>query len=324
MTKKTPEQIYEEQERALIGEAIAETEQEIFDEALGQDPAENDADTSLEEMDGEDVLDEDDTEGEDEENEETGGAEDSDTGEQEEETPPARQDDPRDRRGVPPGRLREVSDARRAAEAERDQARAEARELRARMDALEAQPQQRQDDRREQPEVPDLFADPEARLNYERRQIAQEFETRRINASFSDAEETHGDGFRTAFQALQRTGNAGLVSEIVNSNNPGKSLMKWHGRQSLAAEIGDDPAAYRQRVREELLQDPELRRQVITGARNDAMRGDGDGAPRTRTRLPPSLDGATGGTSHRGGNSRAAPRSARSTEQEIFESAFED
>jgi hypothetical protein len=196
----------------------------------------------------------------------------------------------------------------------------DAREVRQR------QPQGREDQR--QPEgPPDLFADPDGRLQWERRQIAEEFEQRRINASFDDARSQHGDKFVEAFQALQRTQSPALVREIVGSNNPDRALMSWHDRQALMSEIGNDPAAYRQRVREELLNDPEVRRAVITGARSEAMRGDG-GAPRTSTQLPPSLNGATGGTSHRGDT---APRgrgggvhSQRSIEEEIFESAFDD
>jgi hypothetical protein len=313
MAKRTPEQMYEEAERAAIGDAIADTEQEIYDDALNLDPADNDGDRSLEEIDGDDVLDDDEIEGESEA-EETGEAEGEETGEGEAEEPPpqTRQDD-RPGRGVPPARLREEADARRVAEAE-------ARELRARLDALEArqrQPQPRQEEQR-QPEVPDMFADPEGWARHQEAKITQQFEERRINASFADAEDSHGDAFRTAFADLQKTGNSNLVREIVGSHNPGKTLMRWHERQALQAEIGNDPAAYRERVRQELLQDPEIRKAVISGARTDATSNG-----RTQTRLPPSLNSASGGTSHRGG-SRSSARNMRSEEQDIFASAFED
>jgi hypothetical protein len=230
--------------------------------------------------------------------------------------------EPADRRGVPPARLREEADARRVAEAE-------ARELRARLDAVEArqrQPQPRAD-QQQPPEAPDMFADPEGFKKDLRDGIIREFNERRINDSMADAEETHGDQFREAFQGLQRSGNPALVSQILNSRNPGKSLMDWHGRQALMADIGSDPNAWLERKLQERLADPEVRRAVITGARNDAMRGDG-GRPRTQTRLPPSLNGATGGTSHRGDTAPrgrgGGARSTRSEEREIFESAFED
>jgi hypothetical protein len=326
MPKKTNEQIYEEAERALIGEAIAETEQEIFDDALKLEPDDNNGDRSLEEMDGEDVLDDDDL-GEDEETEEGDDEEGDDEEGEDEEIPPQQDDRQPDRRGIPPGRLRETADRARTAEAERETARAEARELRGRLEALERGQRQPQRSEHDKPQEPDMFADPEGWANNQRAQITRAFEERRINGSFAEAEEEHGEKFVTAFKALQGTGNPNLVSEIVNSHNPGKLLMRWHERQALMGEIGNDPAAYRERVRQELLSDPQTRQRVITGARQEALRGDGSG-PRTRTRLPPSLNSATGGTSHRSdgnrGNGRDTARTSRSLEQEIFESAFED
>jgi hypothetical protein len=306
-------------------DAIGETEQEIFDDALNRDPDDNDGDRSLEEMDGEDVLDEDDVDGEAEE-EETG-----EEGEAEgEETPPAtRHDQAADRqdgRGVPSARLREEAEGRRVAEAERERAQAEARELRARLEAAEARQRrpQRQDgqDDPDPNAPPDMFADPEGWARHQRALITQDFNERRINGSFDDAREQHGDKFVEAFQTLQRSQNPQLVSAIVNANNPGRALMRWHQQQSLVSEIGDDPAAFRQKVREELLADPEVRRAVITGAREQATR-----TGNTQTRLPPSLNSAAGGTSHRGGmngRSRDAAYTNRSIEQEIFDSAFED
>ncbi len=327
MPRKTNEQIFEEAERAAVLDAIGETEQEIFDDALNLDPDDNDGDRSLEEMDGEEFEDED-TEEEDEGNgEET--AEQEGEGDEGEETPPeTRQPDgdrQQDRRGVPPARLREETERRRAIEAEREQARAEARELRARLEAVERGQQRPPAQRREQTqsEAPDMFADPEGWAQHQRALITQDFETKRINASFADAEDAHGDSFRTAFQDLQRTNNPGLVREIVGSHNPGRALMNWHSRQALMSEIGNDPAAYRERVRQELLADPETRRAVITGARGEALRGEG-GRPRTQTRLPPSLNSATGGTSHRSGmTSRDTARTTRSVEQEIFDSVWD-
>jgi hypothetical protein len=322
---KTNEQLYEEAERQAVMDAIGETEQEIFDDALNRDPDDNDGDRSLEEMDGEDVLDEDNVDGEAEE-EETGEAE-GDVGA--EETPPeTRHDqagDRQDARGVPSARMREEAERRRVAEAERDRAQAEAREVRARLDAVEARQRQpqRQDGEPDPNAPPDMFADPEGWARHQRESITREFNERRINGSFDDAREQHGDKFVEAFQTLQRSQNPQLVSAIVNANNPGRALMRWHQQQSLVSEIGDDPAAFRQKVREELLADPEVRRAVITGAREQATR-----TGNTQTRLPPSLNGATGGTSHRGaamnGRGRDAAYTNRSIEQEIFDSAFED
>src|SRR6266436_7279545 len=129
MPKKSNEQIFEEAEAELYGEAIKQTEQEIYDDALGLAPDENDGDNSLEQMDNDDAPtgDEeptDDEEGDEPDESEEGEGEGEGEGDEAgEETPPP-DDRGRDARGIPPSRLREESDARRAAEAE-------ARELRA-------------------------------------------------------------------------------------------------------------------------------------------------------------------------------------------------
>lgn len=327
---KTQEQLYEEAERQLIGDAIAETEQEIFDDALNRDPDDNDGDRSLEEIDGEDVLDDDEPEGESED-EETGETEGEGDGKGEgDETLHAPEDEHSGqvaKSGVPSGRLREEAQRRQAAETRERELQSKLDQLQGRLDQFERTQRQPQRQEQDAPKEPDMFADPEGWARNQEARLTQQFEERRINASFADAEEEHGDKFRTAFGDLQKTGNPDLVRAVVGSHNPGKTLMRWHQQQALLSEIGNDPAAYRDKVRQELLSDPEVRKAVISGARNDAMRGEG-GQPRTQVRLPPSLNSATGGTSHRTSgarmNGRDTARTSRSIEQEIFESAFED
>jgi hypothetical protein len=82
--------------------------------------------------------------------------------------------------------------------------------------------------------------------------------------------------------------------------------MRWHKTQATMREVGNDPEAYIERKLQERLSDPEYRRQLIDDLRNDAQRGDG-GRPRTSTRLPRSLNGASAGAGGRkGGGSRSA------------------
>lgn len=324
MARKSNAQAYEEAEAELTKEAIADTEQEIFDDALGEAPLENDGDDSLEQMEDDELVGDDADEGEEGEGEpdETDEAEAGEDGEAAEE-PQARQagdDSQQDRQPgrVPSSALRESNERARAAEAERDAERARVRELDARLRLVE------QGGPREQPkaaEKPDMFADPDAWAAHQQAQIEQRFEERRVNGSFAEARDGEPEKFDTAFRALQASDPA-TVQSIVKSHNPGRELMRWHDRQALLREIGNDPAAYEQRVREKLLADPEVRKQVITRTREDALTGDERG-PRTRIRLPPSLSEASGGASHRGRDTDRS-RTTRSTEREIFESAFED
>src|SRR5215831_10884271 len=213
MPRKTAEELYEEQERALIGDAIRETEQEIHDSAFGNPADDNDGDMSLEQMDPDETLDDDNIEGEAEDEEvEASGQTEGDEGEQPDE--PGEPDERQDRRGVPPGRLREETERRRAIEAERDAALARNREIEARLQTLERgqRPPNQQEQR---PERPDIFADPEAWERQLLNGIEQRAEERRVNSSFYDAIEEHGqERFGEAYEALVNAGRGGDSASV--------------------------------------------------------------------------------------------------------------
>ncbi|XUM21060.1 hypothetical protein ACRAVF_27240 [Bradyrhizobium oligotrophicum S58] len=73
--------------------------------------------------------------------------------------------------------------------------------------------------------------------------------------------------------------------------------MQWHKRNEALSRVGNDPAAYEARIREEtrqaLLADPEFKRQLLADMRGEALNAN-DGQPRTTTRLPKSLARAGG------------------------------
>lgn len=325
MPRKSNEEVYEEAERELYTEAIRQTDQEIFDDVLNRDPDDNDGDNELEQMDDDDAPtgDEDPTEGEEGDKPDEPQEGEGDEGEEGEgdEPQPESQDRGQERR-VPPSRLREEAAARRAAEAE-------TRELRARLENLErnqrqAPPQQQP----ERPARPDIFADPEGWERQTRAEIENSISTRYVNASLADARDEHGEKFDQAFQALtaldpRDPAAQATVVQIYNSPNPGKAVMRWHQRQQTVREVGDDPAAYRNKVAQELMSDPEFRREFLESMRGNAMNGD-RGQPRTRVRLPASLNGASGGEGHRSRD----PRPGRYTtsaadERDIAASAWE-
>lgn len=326
MPAKTNEELYEEAERALISEAIGETEQEIFDSAFDNAPDDNDGDTSLEQMDTDDVIDDD----IEEDNEDREELPEEGEGEYDDEPPPEKPQAEPERqptRGVPSGRLREEAEARRAAEAEREAARAEARELRARLENLERN--QRQAPPQQQPpqqQGPDMFADPEGWAAAERARIMNEVSARLVNASLANAAKKHGEKFQEAFKAAtslnpQDPANQAVVQRIYNAPDPGDELMEWHKQETLRRDMGNDPQAYVDRLIQERMSSPEFRKQFMDGMRQEAS-----GTQRTNVRLPPSLNGASGGSGHRGrdGNSRDTAYTTRSMEREIFDSAWDD
>jgi hypothetical protein len=271
-----------------ISRAIKDTNQEIFDEAMGDPSDENDGDRSLEEMDEDDVG-----------GEEEAGDEGADEGNEEvepevgEEQSAAEREPPQGR--VPQARLKQEADARRAAEAEARAAQAEAREVRARLDALE---RGQKTEKKEAPAKPDMFADPEgyekwvldqaeqrASARFEQQQ--QQRDEQRVNASLGEAARgARSFEFQAAYGKLQtldpRDPNAQrTVRGIVNSSDPAKALFDWWDQNG-----GEE---FREGVRA----------QLIPNYRPQPQRGAPQRQP-TQTeervfRLPKSLNGATGG-----------------------------
>lgn len=323
------------QERVLTEEeikgAIDDTDREIAEFAFSDDePAEDDGDTTLEEMDdvpgdveegdepdadAEDTSEDDDDPDGDESDDE---AEEAETDEQEAET---RTDAPQERGRIPSGRLREETERRRQIEAELANARARI----AAYENSQRQPQsQPQSDRQEAPAAPDIFSDPDGWAAHQRAEIQRDITARHVNAALNEAHEEHGEDFVAAYSALtglnpQDPMARAVVQRIWDAPNPGKALMNWHWSERTRQEIGNDPEAWFERKLQERLSDPETRRQVLSNARGEAMRGDG-GRPRTQTRLPRSLNSASG-SGARGGRS-ADPELYNDSDASAFDYAM--
>lgn len=315
----------------LLGEAIEGTEKEIFSESLGNAMAEEDGDRSLEEMtepadeEGEDVeaqADQDDEVGdEDGEPEERPRAENGqfiskDEAEQQARQAPQpeqRQQPQRQAQRVPVSELVEERRARQAAEARVAQLTSESNSIQQRFAALEQrldaalqrQNPQPQQPAAQEPEV-DIFADPNRVLADRDARLMQQFEQRlanqRVETSFALAHEQLGDKFEQAYKDLTSLPPSDpvartTVQQIMSAPNPAKALMQWHTNQSIAKEVGGDPNAYRERIKQELMQDQSFRQQVISELRGQA-RGNGrtDVRPAQR-RSVPSLNEASGGSS---------------------------
>lgn len=173
-------------------------------------------------------------------------------------TPPAAEP------AIPPARLRQEADARRFAEQRAD-------DLARQLDALRKPPT-------EAPKRPDVFEDPNAFLDHGVREavdpIKGEIGQLREFYSRRDAVREHGeDKVRTAFQALDQAANAGdpeamtTVQRVKKSMDPFGDIVSWHTKQSLFSEVGSDPKAYRERVIEEALKDPEVQKRFLESTR---------------------------------------------------------
>lgn len=89
------------------------------------------------------------------------------------------------------------------------------------------------------------------------------------------------------------------AQRIWQNEHPYGALVDWHKRQEALQEIGTDPAAYKTKLREEFLKDPEFRKAVIDAvkAENGGQQNGQSRPGSTITRLPPSLNRVTNAAS---------------------------
>jgi hypothetical protein len=113
---------------------------------------------------------------------------------------------------------------------------------------------------------PDFFADPDQAVD---RRIAaalqpvaasQQQIMERMSQQF--ALQSHGaETVQAAYEALEEhikqdpRAALGDYQRIMSSPDPWSELVKWHAKESVLREIGDDPAAYRARLKAELLEE---------------------------------------------------------------------
>lgn len=111
----------------------------------------------------------------------------------------------------------------------------------------------------QQPAPPDWFQDPDAALRDRLSPIEQAFAQQREQMSQLMAEEKHGrEAVSAAMQAIQdevaRNPAARFeVQRMMNSPHPYGALVDWHKQRNVLSEIGADPAAYREKVKAEIL-----------------------------------------------------------------------
>lgn len=191
--------------------------------------------------------------------------------------------------GIPPWRLREEAEARRAAEAR-------AAELERR--AFEIEQRFSQFQQKQQPEqVPDIFENPSAFVNQGVRQaidpIKSEILSIREYYSRREAEREHGkEKVQAAYDALlsARQKNdpeaAAVIQRVAVSPDPFGEIVGWHLKQVVFSQIGADPNAWFEKQLEERLKDPSHQAKLL-----ERIRGQVQQQPQRQiTQLPPSLN----------------------------------
>lgn len=114
------------------------------------------------------------------------------------------------------------------------------------------------------PPAPDFWEAPETAIDHRLTQaitpIQQALAAQRENMSRMMAAEKHGESaVEEAYQALAAMKSANspefqaTYQQVMSSPHPYGALVAWHGKQKVMSEIGSDPAAYREKIKAELL-----------------------------------------------------------------------
>lgn len=203
---------------------------------------------------------------------------------------------------VPQQALHASRQAEKEAREEAAAARREVAELRAQVAGFmqgfgRQQPQQPQQPA--PPPMPDPLADPEGfttRVFSEAERNAEDKALRHIHgSSLERAHRQHGELFEQAWNAAVQYSrvNPAFDQAMRGTYDLGEAVVAWYNRQRMLADVGSDPAAYRERVRQELLAEIAAGKQP---AQTPAPRATGGAASGNgRTTMPSDFSGGGGG-----------------------------
>lgn len=164
---------------------------------------------------------------------------------------------------IPPSRLREEADARRAAERRAD-------EFERRLAAMQPKPEPKP--RSDVFENPSSFVQEEVRPLID--PVTQEIGQLREFYSQRDAVREHGaEKVKAAYDAMDQALRSGdpdaqaTYQRARKSLDPFGDIVKWHQKATVFSEIGNDVEAYRQRIIEDALKNPDIQKRALEAAR---------------------------------------------------------
>lgn len=139
----------------------------------------------------------------------------------------------------------------------------------------------------QQPKEPiDIFADPQAYQTHVEQTMGEKMRSLEANFSLRLAHYKHGDMFMEAFnEVMSRPLNDPMRQQVINSSDPGETLVGLFQKDKLMKEVGPDPMAYVNKKLEEALENPEFLARALEKAKGVART-----QPTQKIELPPSLN----------------------------------
>ena len=185
---------------------------------------------------------------------------------------------------VPSWRLREINEEKRAL-AERLAAIEAEKAIWQRQPAPVEQPKPA-----EKPAKPDPLIDPDGYEAYLEAKVEEKLLNNQRESSLLAAHGKYKTEFEEVYSAAQKAVDLVLKARMQTSRDLGEILIQWHRENKTRQEIGGDLTAYKQRLRDEALKDPEFRKAAMAAWQAEAQ-------PLTNGRpnvaLPPSINGVS-------------------------------
>lgn len=205
---------------------------------------------------------------------------------------------PPDDANVPSWRLREEREQREALTRQLQDRDAALRDMQRRMEQFE-----RQQAPNAQNEIPDPLIDPKGYRSAIEGQFASKLQTIQLENNLQLTRLQHGEVFDSAYQAFMQAaqGDPGFARLIVNSPNPGSSMVNWYRRAVTLSRVGDDPDKFIEAEISRRLSDPAFLSRAVEAARAHAsgqppQPGAAPGRPNNVTQIPPSLSRVPSGS----------------------------
>lgn len=202
---------------------------------------------------------------------------------------------------VPSWRVREITEARQAAERRSQEVERQNYAFQAELEQMRQQLANLQP----KAEPVDFFQDPDQALRqrldpFEQR--LRDFEGRmKLSTSRAQAMVVHGPQLvgemeQTINQAMQQNhpDMPLLARNMQASDDPVGVAMHWYRLNKVVTETGGDLTSYRQKILDDAMKDPQFQAKVLEAARTQAGAPSANGSRPNVVNLPPSLNRATG------------------------------
>lgn len=216
---------------------------------------------------------------------------------------PTQADPAKDEGGqVPSWRLREVSEARQAAERRAEDVQRQFYATQARLQDMERQVAAFN---KPKAEPTDFFANPDEALQERMRPLEERYaqlesnmrlQTSKAMAIMVHGKETVAEMEKTVAQAIEQRHPEmqALSMRMRQSDDPVGIAVEWFKDHKVRSEIGGDLPSYRQKILDDAMKDPAFQAKVLEASRGVAQQQASQPGARPNIQLPPSINRATG------------------------------